>query len=175
MKGAQPGRLRAVGVELQEALPVGFMRVLFARTDLGNHRKIVIVDGGIAYTGSMNMVDPSFFKQEANVGEWVDAMVSIEGSAVIPLALTMIGDWMLERGGTIREIIADTKIAKITAKGNGDAQVVPSGPGETNDGLLQMLLATINSAKEELILTTRVCDPSRSGYHGQENHQGLGL
>ena len=33
----------------------------------------------VAWTGSMNMVDPRFFKQDAGVGEWVDAMVRIEG------------------------------------------------------------------------------------------------
>ena len=39
-------------------------------------------------------------------------------------------------------------------KGTTDIQVIPSGPGETGDGLLQMLLALINAAQEELVLTT---------------------
>ena len=41
-------------------------------------------------------------------------------------------------------------------------QVVPSGPGESEDGLLQMLLAVINSAREELVLTTPYFVPDDS-------------
>ena len=36
----------------------------------------------------MNLVDPRFFKQEAGVGEWVDAMVRVQGAVVASLAAT---------------------------------------------------------------------------------------
>ena len=161
-KGKQPARLREAGVMLQEALPVGFLRTFFDRTDLRVHRKIVVIDGKIAWTGSMNLVDPKYFKQDANVGEWVDAMVRAEGSIIAPLALTMIGDWTLETGESVEEVIADSKLESVTPNGPGDVQVVPSGPGETDDGLLQMLLATINSADKELVLTTPYFVPDES-------------
>ena len=45
-KGRQPQRLRAAGVQLRPALPVGLLQVLVARNDLRLHRKIVVVDGG---------------------------------------------------------------------------------------------------------------------------------
>jgi phosphatidylserine/phosphatidylglycerophosphate/cardiolipin synthase-like enzyme len=38
--------------------------------------------------------------------------------------------------------------------GTANVHVVPSGPGETSDGLLQMLLGLINAAQQELVLTT---------------------
>ena len=41
-------------------------------------------------------------------------------------------------------------------------QVIPSGPGEGGDGLLQMLLAVINSARTELVLTTPYFVPDDS-------------
>ena len=174
-KGAQPARLRKAGVKLQEALPVGLFRSLIDRTDLRVHRKIVVIDGKIAWTGSMNLVDPKFFKQDANVGEWVDAMARAEGSVVGPLALTMIGDWMLETGESIDSIVADSKLEAVQPKGDGDAQVVPSGPGETEDGLLQMLLATINSAKEELVLTTPYFVPDESLLRALRGAAGRGV
>ncbi|MGI9239450.1 MAG: cardiolipin synthase [Verrucomicrobiales bacterium] len=161
-KSDQPARLRAAGIKVLEALPVGILRTFVDRTDLRLHRKIVVIDGKFAWTGSMNLVDPKFFKQEAKVGEWVDAMVRVEGAIVGPLALTIIGDWMLESGESIEGIIADSKLEAVTPKGDGDAQVVPSGPGETEDGLLQMLLATINAAKRELVLTTPYFVPDES-------------
>ncbi len=153
-KSRQPKRLRNAGVELRAALPVGLFRTLFGRTDLRLHRKIVVVDGEVAWTGSMNMVDPRYFKKGAGVGEWVDAMVRLQGAVVVPLAATLIGDWLLETGEPIQEIIDSTGLHLVQPKGNTDIQVIPSGPGATGDGLLQMLLALINAAQQELVLTT---------------------
>jgi cardiolipin synthase len=128
--------------------------MLFARNDLRLHRKIVVIDGQVAWTGSMNLVDPRFFKQDAHVGQWVDAMVRVEGAAVVPLAMTMIGDWMLETAEPIEFIIQYAALGQVEANGIEDVQVIPSGPGESQDGLLQMLLAVVSSAREELVLTT---------------------
>ncbi len=174
-KGTQPARLREAGVQLKEALPVGLLRTFVDRTDLRVHRKIVVIDGEVAWTGSMNLVDPKFFKQEAKVGEWVDAMVRATGSVVAPLALTMIGDWVLESGESIEEVIASAQLSDVTPKGPGDVQVVPSGPGETGDGLLQMLLATINAAHEELVLTTPYLVPDESLLRALRGAAGRGV
>jgi cardiolipin synthase len=161
-RSAEPERLRAAGVDVRQALTVGPFRILFGRGDLRLHRKIVVIDGNIAWTGSMNMVDPHFFKQEAHVGEWVDAMVRLEGAAVLPLGLTVIGDWILETDESIDEILHDTDLRSVKPTGTAVAQVVPSGPGETMDGLLQMLIALANSARTELVMTTPYFVPDES-------------
>ncbi len=161
-KGKQPARMREAGVLLRAALPVGFLRMLFGRNDVRVHRKIVIIDGQVAWTGSMNLVDPAFFKQDANVGQWVDAMVRAEGAVVAPLALTMLGDWTLETGERLSEIAGKGGFHQAHSAGGGDVQIVPSGPGQTEDGLLQMLLSTVNSARDELVLTTPYFVPDDS-------------
>ena len=161
-KSDQPNRLRAAGVKVKSALPTGLLRILTSRNDLRLHRKIVVIDGKVAWTGSMNLVDPRYFKQDKNVGEWIDAMVRAEGCVVAPLAMTMIGDWMLETGESIDEIMRSADLSLISPKGDADVQVIPSGPGETDDGLLQMLLSIINSADKELILTTPYLVPDES-------------
>jgi cardiolipin synthase len=161
-KGSQPDRLREAGVKVQPALPAGLWRTIFGRNDLRLHRKIVVIDGEVAWTGSMNLVDPRYFKQDSNVGQWVDAMLRIEGAAVSPLAMTMIGDWMLETDEPIEEIVRCAGLRLVEPKGNDDAQVIPSGPVETEDCLLLMLLALINSAHEELVLTTPYFVPDES-------------
>jgi cardiolipin synthase len=161
-KGSQPRRLREAGVHVQQALPVSLFYAMVSRNDLRLHRKIVVIDGEIAWTGSMNMVDPRFFKQEANVGEWVDAMVRTEGSVVAPLAMTMIGDWMVETGEPIESIIESAQLKLVHPQGPADVQVIPTGPGQGEDGILQMLLAIINAARKELVLTTPYFVPDES-------------
>ena len=153
-KSQQPQQLRDAGVELRAALPVGLFRTLIGRTDLRLHRKIVVVDGDVAWTGSMNMVDPHFFKKGAGVGEWVDAMARLEGAVVVPLGATLIGDWLLETGEPMQDLIHSAGLHLTRPQGRADIQVIPTGPGETGDGLLQMLLALVNAAQEELVLTT---------------------
>ncbi len=63
------------------------------RFDLRLHRKIVVIDDEIAYTGSFNLVDPRFFKQEAGVGQWVDGMARIQGPAVLTLNPLFLWCW----------------------------------------------------------------------------------
>ena len=57
-----PGRLKAAGVTVVRSLPVGALKSLSRRSDLRNHRKLLICDRTVAYTGSFNLVDPALFK-----------------------------------------------------------------------------------------------------------------
>jgi cardiolipin synthase len=174
-KGEQPKRLRDAGVEVQPALPVGLLRTFVGRTDLRLHRKIVVVDGEVAWTGSMNLVDPRFFKQDSGVGEWVDAMVRVQGAVVVPLALTMIGDWALESEETLKSLIESAGLRLVEPDGPADIQVIASGPGETSDGLLQMILALVNSAQDELVLTTPYLVPDDSLLRALRGAAGRGV
>ena len=141
-------------LQLRPALPVGLVRGLLGRTDLRVHRKIVVIDGAVAWTGSMNMVDPRFFKQNAGVGEWVDAMARVEGPAAAQLAAVMLSDWIAEQGDSLEELLHDTGIAAAPPRGTAPVQVMASGPGWSGDGLMQIMLALINGARRELVLTT---------------------
>ncbi|HSM40256.1 MAG TPA: cardiolipin synthase [Afifellaceae bacterium] len=174
-RGDQPERLRQAGVELRPALPVGLFRTLVGRTDLRLHRKIVVIDGALAWTGSMNLVDPRFFKQGAGVGEWVDAMVRLKGAVVAPLAATLIGDWILETGEPLDDLVAGAGLRLVAPDGPADIQVIPSGPGQTDDGLLQMILHLIGSARRELIMTTPYLVPDESLLRAIRGAAGRGV
>ncbi|QDV25123.1 cardiolipin synthase [Aureliella helgolandensis] len=174
-KSKQPNLLRQAGVEVRPALPVGLFRTFIGRTDLRLHRKIVVVDCDVAWTGSMNLVDPRFFKQDSDVGQWVDAMVRVQGAAVAPLAATMIGDWLLESNENFADVIEDTGVQLIDPDGPADVQVLPSGPGEGADGLLQMMLALINGAQTELVLTTPYFVPDDSLLRALRGAAGRGV
>jgi cardiolipin synthase len=173
--GEGPQRLRDAGVQLQPALPVGLLHSLIGRTDLRLHRKIVVIDGEVAWTGSMNMVDPRYFKKEAGVGEWVDAMVRVQVAAVPMLAATMISDWVLETGESGGDLVRSLCLAPVTRAGTADIQVIPSGPAETGDGLLQLLLSLINAAERELVLTTPYLVPDESILRALRSTAGRGV
>ena len=162
LAGDQPRRLRAAGVRVEAALPVGPVRSFVSEAGLRLHRKVVVVDDAVAWTGSMNLADPRIFKRDAGVGEWFDAMVRVTGAAVAPLAMTAFGDWMLETGDSIRETAVSGGLTAVAPRGPADVQVVPSGPGESGDGLLLMLLTLLAATREEVVITTPYLVPDES-------------
>lgn len=164
LAGKSVERMRCEGIQIQAALPASFFKMFLARIDIRNHRKIIVIDGAIAYTGSQNMADPDHFKKSAGVGKWVDVMVRVQGPVVETLAGTFISDWLLEAGSEqfkTRSLSEDVdtvrRIADIHSPGPaGDVavQLIPSGPGFAPDATHSMLLSAIYAARKQLILTT---------------------
>ncbi len=158
-KSHWPDMLRKAGVELIEGLAVSPFRMFFRRLDLRQHRKIVIIDNDIAYTGSMNLVDPKHFKQSAGVGEWVDVMVRITGPTAAVLDTIHSWDWEVETGN--RNI---TQLPFCTIDNSEEilssVQVIPSGPGMPEDIIQQTLITAFNQAKKSVRITTPYFVPS---------------
>ncbi|OQX19323.1 MAG: cardiolipin synthase [Desulfobulbaceae bacterium A2] len=153
LRSATARKMRQQGVAIAESLPAGLIRALFVRIDLRNHRKIALVDGEIAYSGSQNLMDPRYFKQDEGVGQWIDTMVRVRGPVVEVLAGTFRHDWYVETGRELGESLVNEN-RQTTAAGNAPVQVVPSGPGFVVDAIHHLLLYTIYAAKRELVLTT---------------------
>ena len=142
--------LRSAGVEVVSALPPSLRR----RADLRYHRKIMVIDDRVGYTGSQNLVDPRFFKQEAGVGPWVDAVVRLEGPAVTLLADIFELDWSVETGAAFTPPKRRSDEAPKAANDPTLVQVVPSGPTSYPDAIRRLLLTAIYSARRTLTLTT---------------------
>ena len=89
---------RQQGIQLYEFNPVKFPYTndLFGR----DHRKIVVIDGKIAYTGGMNVAD-YYIKGTPEVGEWRDMHCRIEGGAVNELQLIFARIWQQTTGEDI--------------------------------------------------------------------------
>ncbi len=85
----QHNALQQAGVFVHQSLPVGLFKTLFKRSDLRNHRKIIVIDEYIGYTGSFNLVDPNFFKQDKNVGQWIDVVIRSTSTQPISIATAM--------------------------------------------------------------------------------------
>ena len=155
-----PQRLRDAGVEVTEALPVGVLKSLWVRSDLRNHRKILVVDYRIAYTGSYNLVDPRLFKQNAGVGEWVDAVMRCEGPIAQELAAMFYGDWAVENDHNLTATLerlngyVDEMPPRAPASGGSQLQVVPSQPGGDTALVYDVLCNALNVAQERVIIST---------------------
>lgn len=160
-----PNRLRDAGIELVEALKVNLWRFFLRRLDLRQHRKIVLIDNAFAYTGSMNMVDPGLFKQEAGVGQWVDLMARMEGPVATTLGMVYSCDWEIETGNRLLPPSPDRITMPFESASGHAIHVIASGPGFPEDMIHQALLTAIYAAQEELTLTTPYFVPSDDLLH----------
>ena len=151
LKGEPARLLRQAGVNVVEALHVNPVKMLFQRADIRNHRKIAVIDNRVAYTGSQNLVDPRYFKQEAGVGEWIDLMIRVEGPAVSVLHNVIAMDWSVEAGEV--DTFSTSGISRENV-GNIPVQVVPSGPVFREGAIHELLMSIIYMARRELVITT---------------------
>lgn len=155
-------RFEREGVQIVPALMGGLLRLPFVRFDIRLHRKIVVIDGKVAYTGSLNLVDPRYFKKEAGVGQWIDAMVRLEGPAVEALAITFLADWYVESEDTLEQLQETGDARRQPHVGESTIQVLPSGPAFRSEAIEQVLIMAIYAAQREIVLTTPYFVPSES-------------
>ena len=90
LKRAKLDSLRACGIEIYEFDPMRFPWINHALHR--DHRKIVVIDGVLAYTGGMNVAD-YYIKGKASFGEWRDVHCRVEGDAVDRLQAVFIDFW----------------------------------------------------------------------------------
>lgn len=152
------GMMEESGIQLVQALEVSPWRIFLRRLDLRQHRKIIVIDESIAYTGSMNMVDPAYFKQGAGVGQWIDIMVRVTGPTVNVLSAIHGWDWEVETGERILPALPENQIDN--TQNVHPIQVVPSGPGLPEHLILQVLHIAINQANKSVRITTPYFVPS---------------
>lgn len=142
-------QLRAAGIEVVDALPVSPWRLALRRADLRLHRKVVVIDDEIAYTGSMNMADPEIFNRKANVGEWIDAMVRFRGAAALGLAKVFAWDWEVET-----EQHYTTRLHTDKHPNQQWLASIPSGPGLGHEVITEVMLVSIYRADKEIAICT---------------------
>ncbi|TNG95331.1 cardiolipin synthase [Pasteurellaceae bacterium USgator11] len=147
------------GIRIEEALHANLFRMFFRRVDLRQHRKIVVIDDNISYTGSMNMVDPRYFKQHAEVGQWIDIMVRIEGPVSLILQGVHSWDWQMETNEDVA-LLPQCPLLQHKPDDSHGVQILPSGPGFPQDLMTQSLLLAISSARHSITITSPYFVPS---------------
>src|SRR5690606_18049160 len=155
-------RLDEMGALWHLMLPVQPWKGKWQRPDLRNHRKLLVLDGTVAFTGSQNMVDSSYNKK-GNVKRglhWKDLMVRFEGPIVAGINALFITDWYSE---TDELLLRETPDANpVLAREPLDAQVVPSGPGFEGENNLRLFNSLVYAAQHKVIITSPYFVPDDS-------------
>lgn len=155
-------KLTQIGARWHYMLPVQPLRGKWQRPDLRNHRKILVLDGRVAFTGSQNFIDSSYNKQ-GNIRRglhWRDLMVRFEGPIVAGINALFVTDWYSETGELlVREAQVTPRAVRTDPL---DAQVVPSGPGFDGENNLRLFNSLMYAATKEVIITSPYFVPDGS-------------
>src|SRR5437764_2183514 len=144
-------RLSAAGIEYYISLPVHYFGSKYPRIDLRNHRKIVVMDGRIGYTGSQNLIKRTYFRKDAIYYDELVARVS--GPVIGQLEAAFATDWFSETGILLTRQSAQEITLEPKAAGGVLCQVLPSGSGFDNENNLKLFTALIHGARHTLVIT----------------------
>jgi cardiolipin synthase len=155
-------RLKSMGAEWHLLLPVQPYRGRYQRPDLRNHRKLLIIDGRVAFMGSQNMIDRTYdrWTNRRRGLRWKDLMVRLEGPIVAELNTIFISDWFAET-----DVLLERESRQSVAPVGGedlDCQVVPSGPGFERENNLRLFNGLIYAAQKRVVLVSPYFVPDDS-------------
>ena len=122
-----------------------------------DHRKIVVIDGKIGYTGGMNVADYYLVGTE-QVGEWRDMHCRIEGPAVNELQDIFIRFW--EK--LTKEKLTDEKYFRGTEAGNKMVGIATREPHTTNKIMRQFYISALDNAKDSVKIVNPYFCPTSS-------------
>ncbi len=136
--------LEEAGVEVR---PFGSTRGRFNRLQINfrNHRKVVLVDGRVAFLGGHNVGD-EYMGRDPAIGPWRDTHCRIEGPAVQGVQLSFVEDWHWA-AREIPELLWEAAPAK---GGASDVLIVPTGPADGIETCALVFIHAINVARKRI-------------------------
>lgn len=159
--------MREAGIMFARFNPVTFARIR-SRLDFRNHRKIVVCDGTVGFTGGVNISDDYLpavegrrpaadvirearKERKGHSAPWRDTHVKITGDAVRWLQLTFLDDWYYATGYAARD---KEYFPPQTRTGQHLVQIVASGPDRDVEPIQKLYFAAITTARERVCVTT---------------------
>ena len=143
------GRLRRAGVEVRCFMPVVFPW-LTSHVNYRNHRKILVVDGRVGFTGGINIAQR--YITGTKLGPWRDTHLRLEGEAVGMLQIVFITDWFF----VTKKLLADYDkyLPKTHVRDETMIQIVTSGPDSDWASIMQAFFSAISHAQHHIYISS---------------------
>lgn len=147
--------MRDAGIQVAAFVPGRTLRDTWS-INFRSHRKIIVVDGQIGFTGGMNVGD-EYLGRSRHFGYWRDVHLRMEGPAVLQLQQIFATDW---HAATHQELHDDVYFPTPTDSGRVAAQVVAGGPDCEPSVFHTLMFAAINEAQQRVTLATSYFVPT---------------
>jgi cardiolipin synthase len=149
--------MRQAGIEVVCFLPMTPWRKRWG-INLRSHRKILVVDGEVAFTGGANVGD-EYVSKVRQFGYWRDTHMKLQGPCVRQIQHVFAQDWLF---ATEEELTSEELYPDPGFPGTTVAQVLPSGPDQEVQVLHELLLSAIAMARKEVLIESCYFVPPES-------------
>lgn len=157
-------KLSAAGISVVRMLPLNPFNNQWNRIDLRNHRKLVVVDGTVGFTGSQNLIEDTYHKG-SNIRHgihYIELVARVTGPVVRELNAAFITDWFSETQELLDERGAPETRVRTPVTGNVLCQVLPSGPGFDFDNNLMLFVALLHAARRRITIVNPYVVPEET-------------
>ena len=157
-------KLRTAGIAVHQMLPAKPFDNQWNRIDLRNHRKIIVVDGVVGFTGSQNLVEDTYHKG-GNIRQgihYIELVGRVTGPVVREFNAAFVTDWYSETEELLDERIAPEIRVRTPATGTALCQVLPSGPGFEHTNNLMLFVALIHAARRRITIVNPYVVPEET-------------
>ncbi|MCH2108081.1 MAG: cardiolipin synthase [Polyangiaceae bacterium] len=142
-------RFKDTAVQFSVFLPSRLSPLTAPRANFINHRKIIVIDGCVGFTGGMNIANE--YRDQ-----WHDLMLSIRGPAVSALNQILLEDWFF----ATRELVSDLA-TRVAPAGKDLTGVIASGP-DTEPWIHDSFFLALSQAKKSIQLVTPYFIPTEA-------------
>ncbi|MBC8753135.1 cardiolipin synthase [Kordia sp. YSTF-M3] len=151
-------QLKKIGVEIFPILPLKFNTIL-STLNYRNHRKILIIDGKLGFTGGVNISD-KYISSKNPLGVWGDMHVQLKGYIVDHLHRIFIKDYYHASNDIL--LTSENYVPKQEKAGDSLVQIVSGGPDHLNLSILHQYLAMISAADKSIYIENPYFIPNKS-------------
>ncbi|MBP9033067.1 MAG: cardiolipin synthase [Pseudomonadales bacterium] len=151
-------RLRAAGVQVARFLQPRLWPPNFT-LNLRNHRKILVIDGELAFTGGMNIRNKHIAVPGLRPAAVIDVHFRLRGPVVTQIQEVFAADWLFS---TRQALTPPSRAAQVTMlPEEAECRVIVDGPNEDLDKLLWVLVGAISAARASIRIMTPYFLPPR--------------
>jgi cardiolipin synthase A/B len=139
-------KMKEAGVEVDKYHPLRWYN--FRRVNNRTHRKILVVDGKVGFTGGVGIAD-KWSGHAQDPEHWRDSHFRLEGPAVAQMQAAFMDNWIKTQSKVLH---GEEYFPALTPVGSSSAQVFKSSPGEGSESVRLMYLLSIASARRRLLI-----------------------
>ena len=136
--------MEAAGVQVRKYHPLRWYTL--SRMNNRTHRKLLIVDGRVGFTGGVGIAD-KWSGHAQDEDHWRDSHFRLEGPAVAQMQAAFMDNWMKTSGEVLHD---EDYFPDEEAAGTAKAQLFKSSPGEGSESVRLMYLLSIASARRSI-------------------------
>ena len=140
-------RLKSAGAEVERYHPLHWYHL--ARMNNRTHRKLLVVDGVVGFTGGVGIAD-NWDGHAESPEHWRDSHYRIEGPAVAQMQAAFMDNWIKTTGKVLQ---GEPYFPELRTQGEAAAQVFSSSPSGGGDSMLLMYLLAVTASEKTIDLS----------------------